>query len=68
MAINIDALHRVRKEKKLKQADVAFQIDVSAVTFSKYESGITKPTIDVFEKWLDALGYEMTITSKPVKL
>lgn len=45
----------VRKEKGLKQADLAEQIHVSVQTISGYETGYAQPPIDILIKIADVL-------------
>ena len=57
-------LKQARLSKKLKQEDIAETVGVTSMALSHYELGRRIPKVDVFERWLWALGLEMKIDFK----
>ena len=53
-------LWKLRKEAKLKQADVAAQAGISIPTYSAYESGNRTPTPKSAKRLAKVLGFEWT--------
>ncbi len=43
-------LRKIRKEKKLTQAQVAEHLDISVSTYTKYETGVNEPDISMLKK------------------
>lgn len=51
-----DNLKRLRKDKKLKQADLAAHFGVGRTTVTSWESGCTIPNIDVLDELATLFG------------
>ncbi len=49
-------LRELRKERNLRQRDVAEQVGVSAQSYGYYENGINKPDPDMLVKLADFFG------------
>lgn len=50
-----------RKERKIKQKDVAEFIGITPVSLSRYENGITTMKIKYIEKYAEYLGLEFKL-------
>lgn len=50
MTIFSERLKKVRTSKKMSQADVAHQLDMSKISISNYERGIRKPDMTILNK------------------
>ena len=53
-----------RKERRIKQSDVAKHIGISNVALSRYETGRTEMSHDKIDKYVDYLGLEIRILVK----
>ena len=62
----LSAFKELRKEKGISQAEMAKLIGVNQDKISNYESGKISPRVDVYMKYLDALGYTIQITPKKI--
>ena len=59
-------LKGLRKKRKMTLAELAKKSGVGTTTISVWERGKFVPTVDKFEKVLNALGYEIVV--KEVKI
>lgn len=55
-------LVEIRKEKKLRQVDIARALGVGQPAVSELEGGLTSPRLDTLARYADALGMTLTIT------
>ena len=55
----IAAMANRRKESKITQENIAVKIGVSKQAISKFESGISSPTLDVVFRYAEALGIDL---------
>ncbi len=60
----LNDLIQIRKEKKVRQYNVANHIKVTSVTLSRYEKGTRKMTFDNVCEYADYLGYELRLLKK----
>ncbi|MBR6051051.1 MAG: helix-turn-helix transcriptional regulator [Clostridia bacterium] len=48
-----------RKEKGMTQADIAAQFGITVQAVSKWERGLSKPSVEIFNKLVDFLGLDV---------
>lgn len=63
----IDQLVRLRKAKKITQADISEITGIQRPNISRLESGKYNPTLDMVVRVADSIGYELEITLKEKK-
>ena len=63
-----EILRFLRKSKKLKQSEVAKEINLAISTISGYETGYSEPTFDTIEKLANIYGYDIIFRSRTTKL
>ncbi len=63
-----EILKFLRKSKKLKQSEVAKEINLAISTISGYETGYSEPTFDTIEKLANIYGYDIIFRSRTTKL
>lgn len=52
-------LREARRLLGLTQSELAAKLQVTQEAVAKYESGDTRPSAEVLERWAAALGYEV---------
>jgi len=57
-------LSEIRREKKIKQNEIASYLRVSDATMNRYEQGIRKIPLSQVEKYAEYLGYELKLMVK----
>ena len=60
----LDKLITLRKEKKVRQNEIASALRISAATLSKYENGRSEMGLGVAEAYAEYLGYELRLLIK----
>jgi len=60
----ITKLVEIRKEKKVKQQDLAKQIGVNGTHFCQIEKHKVIPSIEIVLKWIEALGHDIILARK----
>ncbi len=55
------ALHELRKSKKLSQKEVAAYLDIPATTYNTYESGRTEPPLEILVRLSHLYGIPIDI-------
>lgn len=63
-----EILKFLRKSKKLKQSEVAKEINLAISTISGYETGYSEPTFDTIEKLANIYGYDIIFRNRTTKL
>ena len=56
MAQKLTAMKRIRKERGLRQKDVAEKLGIATHSYTRYECGVRRPNIDTLLKIADILG------------
>lgn len=59
-----ERLKEERKKRKITQAELSEKIGVSIPMLKDYESGKVSPKLSVFQKWCEALGFEIKVSLK----
>lgn len=59
---------QARKELHLTQQQIAQQTGIHKTTLSKIENGRFTGSLDIFERYIDAVGLELNISPKQHKL
>lgn len=54
-------LVRTRKDKGLKQRDIAELLQTAQANVSNWERGFTAPNLDTFAQWCNVLGVEIKL-------
>lgn len=62
-----ETIRNCRKFRGWTQRRLAEKSGVNVTQISLYELGKTNPRVDVLEELLDAMGFELTITTKGYK-
>lgn len=57
-------LREERRKQKIKQSEIALELKISCVMFSRYETGKSKPKFEAVESWANALGLEIVVVKK----
>lgn len=57
----IEQLVQIRKEKKIKQLDLAAQIGVSVSHLCQIEKGQVMPSYKVVERMIEQLGHKLVL-------
>lgn len=60
----VEFIKRERKKQKLSFDKLSELSGVKARTIQNWEYGLAVPTIDKFQKAINALGYDLCITAK----
>lgn len=60
----IDILIEARKKSSINMAQLARRIGVSHTTISRIEKGKMQPSLDMFVKYADSLGYKLELVKK----
>lgn len=60
----IDELAIVRKEKKIRQEDLAKEIGITREALSYFESHQKEPSYKRLRLWCEALGVKLTIINR----
>ena len=60
----VKKLKQVRKDANLSVYALRQSINVSYLTLTNYEKHVTRPSLDVLERWAEELGYEILIRPK----
>lgn len=55
-------LVQIRKDKKLRQVDIAKSLGVGQPAVSELEGGFTSPRLDTLARYAEALGLTLTVT------
>lgn len=55
-------LKAIRKEKKIRQADVANYLNITNATYSRYETGVLEPSNDTLKNWLNTSEFQSIIS------
>lgn len=64
----IDFIKTERKNKKVSVKKLSMLSGVKATTIRNWEYGIAIPTLDNFQKVLNALGFELRIVGRDVDI
>ena len=51
-----ERMKELRKEKNLRQEDIASELGIGITTYCRYELGMREPTITVLERMADYYG------------
>lgn len=57
----VEQLTQIRKDKGLRQVDLAEAVGVTQPVISEFESGKTEPRLVTVIKYAAALGYQITL-------
>ena len=63
-----EAIKQARKRLNLTQKKIAENINIPATTLSKIENGHFSGSLDILERYLDAVGLELVVTEKKRRL
>lgn len=55
-------LKNKRKEMRIKQFEMAEELDLTITHFCQLENGKSSPNLKTLQRWCEALGYKLTIT------
>lgn len=58
-----ETIKHIRKEKKIKQGDLAEKSGISQTYLSQIEKGVKVPTVDILEKISNAIGMPFAVLS-----
>lgn len=58
----MDVLVQIRKDKGLRQVDVAKSLGIGQPAVSELESGVTSPRLDTLARYAEALGLTLSIS------
>jgi transcriptional regulator with XRE-family HTH domain len=56
-----ETLRTLRKSHKISQNDLALTIGVSREYVGRVENGKTSPSVEVLNKWCEALGCKLSV-------
>ena len=57
-------LKEIRKKKGLTQKELANLLGIKQQQYARYESGVTKLSVDVLEKIIDICEYKLKLVKK----